>query len=327
MIDVTVAICTWNRSAMLRQTLERLTSLRVSGDRTWELIVVNNNCTDDTDQVCLAFEGRLPIRIVHEPTPGQSHARNAAIREARGRYLAWTDDDVIVDSEWLEALVQAFERYDAAWVFGSSEPEWPGEPPAWYGPRLRGAFAVLDYGPDPFVVRDLRHPFYGLNFAGTLAAHRALGGFRTEFGFVGKGGGIGEDIDMFERAMRAEMKVVYTPAARVRHIIPQDRVGKSYHRRRQWVATATYYRHLDELFPSVPWLMGVPRFMYGNALRDLVGVLRSAARGNQSDRFHHEQQLLRFIGLATQSAKNGFRRRPSRLASSATRRMPGPVNR
>jgi GT2 family glycosyltransferase len=251
------------------------------------------------------------LRVLHETTPGQSHARNLAIAEAKGTYIAWTDDDVLVDPGWLTALLKGFEREHADWVFGASQPEWPSKPPAWYSQRFRGCFAVLDYGAQPFVVGDLNHPFYGLNFAGTRAAHIKLNGFRTEFGFKGNEGGVGEDVDMFERAMRAGMRVVYTPDARVGHMIPESRVGKSYHRRRQWVANPVYYRHLDEVFPGVPWLMGLPRFFYPNMVRDLIGYGKSAVTGDSSERFHYELQLLRFVRLAGEAARHGFRKRPA----------------
>jgi glycosyltransferase involved in cell wall biosynthesis len=315
---ITVAICTWNRSHNLRVTLEHFTKLRVPAGVEWELLVVNNNCTDDTDAVCRQFEALLPIRVLHESTAGQSYARNLAIREARGTYIAWTDDDVVVDQSWLEALMKAFTRYDATWVFGSSEPEWPSTPPAWYSPRFRGYFAVLDYGSDPFVVKDFLHPFYGLNFAGTREAHRQLNGFRTEFGFRGNEGGVGEDVDMFERAMRAGMRIVYTPDAHVRHIIPPSRLEKQYHRRRQWIANRVYYRHLDEIFPDVPWLMGLPRFFYPNAVRDAVGYFRCAVTRDRHERFHHELQLLRFVKVWGEAARSGFRKRPAILQSAVS---------
>ena len=88
-MDVTVAICTWNRSPLLRTTLERMTELVVPADTAWEILVVNNNCTDDTDQVVAEFEGRLPIRMVNEPAPGKSHALNRATDDAAGRYLLY----------------------------------------------------------------------------------------------------------------------------------------------------------------------------------------------------------------------------------------------
>jgi glucosyl-dolichyl phosphate glucuronosyltransferase len=307
----TVAVCTWNRSHVLRQTLDQFTKLRVTAHTSWELLVVNNNCTDDTDQVANEFCDRLPLRVLHEPTAGQSHARNLAIREAKGTHIVWTDDDVLVDPGWLEALLDAFDQHQAAWVFGASEPEWPVAPPAWYSPRFSGCFAVLDYGPAPFVVRDFDHPFYGLNFAGTREAHTSLNGFRTEFGFRGKEGGIGEDVDMFERAMRAGMRIVYTPHARVKHLIPPDRVEKHYHRRRQWVAAPIYYRYLDALLPNVPWMLGLPRFFYPEAAREALGYVRCVATGDSGLRFHHEMRLLRFISLAREAARQRFRKHPS----------------
>ncbi len=74
---------------------------------TWELLVVNNNCTDDTDGVIESFASTLPIRrLLRGAKPGQSNARNLAIREATGSYLVWTDDDTLVAPNWLESMAQ-----------------------------------------------------------------------------------------------------------------------------------------------------------------------------------------------------------------------------
>src|SRR5512143_830758 len=100
---LTVAICTWNRSALLEQTLERMTRLVAPSGCTWELLVINNNSTDATESVIARFEARLPIRGVFETQPGLSNARNRAVREAGGEYVLFTDDDVLVDPDWLVA--------------------------------------------------------------------------------------------------------------------------------------------------------------------------------------------------------------------------------
>ncbi len=71
-------------------TLERMTELVVPADTAWEILVVNNNCPDDTDQVVAEFKGRLPIRMVSEPAPGKSHPLNRAADDAAGRYLLFT---------------------------------------------------------------------------------------------------------------------------------------------------------------------------------------------------------------------------------------------
>src|ERR1700738_3055719 len=97
--SVSVAICTWNRARLLGQTLESFVRLRIPEGVSWELLVVNNNCTDDTDAVIERHAGSLPIRRLYEPTPGKSYAHNLAIAEAQGDLVLWTDDDVIVDPE------------------------------------------------------------------------------------------------------------------------------------------------------------------------------------------------------------------------------------
>ena len=110
-MKLTVAICTWNRATLLRRTLDSLTAQRNLQGVAWEFLVVNNNCTDDTDAVIAAFDSRLPIRRLHEPVPGLSNARNTAIAAAAGDYIVWTDDDVVVCPEWLSAYVQAFRTW------------------------------------------------------------------------------------------------------------------------------------------------------------------------------------------------------------------------
>src|SRR5262252_3228871 len=86
-LSVTVAICTWNRSQSLQHTLEGFAQIAVPSETDWELLVVNNNCTDRTDEVIGAFEGHLPVRRVLERRAGLSHARNRAVTEASGDYI------------------------------------------------------------------------------------------------------------------------------------------------------------------------------------------------------------------------------------------------
>src|SRR5262249_14688592 len=157
-------------------------------------------------------------------------------------YIVWTDDDVMVDEEWLELLVEGFVQNKADWVFGPSQAQWPDAVPDWYSPRFANRFALLGYGPTPFVLSDLAHPFYGLNMAGTREAHRVLGGFHDDLGGKGTEGAFGEDLDMFARALEAGMTIFYTPHALVRHVIAPARTSRAFHRRAALAGTSTYYR-------------------------------------------------------------------------------------
>jgi glycosyltransferase involved in cell wall biosynthesis len=84
-------------SRLLDKTFERMRELRAPTGVEWELLVVNNNCTDETDAVIERHRPHLPLTRLFEPKQGLSNARNSAIEHARGRFLVWTDDDVLVN--------------------------------------------------------------------------------------------------------------------------------------------------------------------------------------------------------------------------------------
>src|SRR5271168_2431711 len=115
---ITVAICTFNRAESLRRTLDSLVAMRVPSDLGWEIVVVNNNSTDHTDDFIGEYVGRLPVRRELEPRAGKSNALNRAIEVAKGDYIVWIDDDVLVDAGLLTAYAEAFRRWPDAAVFG-----------------------------------------------------------------------------------------------------------------------------------------------------------------------------------------------------------------
>src|SRR5437763_1886582 len=119
----TVGICTWNRAALLEWTLTEMLLLRIPEPVTWELLVVNNNSTDETESVIARFAGKLPIRGIFEARQGQSHARNRLVAEAAGELILWTDDDVLVAPDWMEQYVEAARRWpDASHFGGTADP-------------------------------------------------------------------------------------------------------------------------------------------------------------------------------------------------------------
>ena len=103
-IRITVAIPTYNRAELLRQTLAGVTRQDFPADR-YEVLVIDNNSRDDTRDVIAAFAGTAPaVRHVPETRQGLDHARNRAIAEARGEIIVFADDDILVESDWLRQL-------------------------------------------------------------------------------------------------------------------------------------------------------------------------------------------------------------------------------
>ncbi len=142
-MQLTVAICTWNRCELLQQTLEQMTRLKIPVGVEYEILVVDNNSTDATKQVVTNFATRLPVRHIFESTPGLSSARNRAMRETRGDYILWTDDDVLVAETWLEAFMAGVRQFPEAAAFGGTIVPWFTDPP---DPEMCDAFPALATG-------------------------------------------------------------------------------------------------------------------------------------------------------------------------------------
>ena len=131
-MDVSVIVCTRNRASSLKRTLQSLADLSVPAGLCWEMIVVDNNSTDDTPDVIAGFSGVLPLVAAFEARDGLSNARNRGVQAAAGTYMVWTDDDVVVDRQWLAAYVEAFRRWPEAAVFGGKIiPVYEEPSPAW----------------------------------------------------------------------------------------------------------------------------------------------------------------------------------------------------
>lgn len=229
-MHVTVAICTWNRAELLEPTLERLTQLRVPADVTWELLVVNNSCTDATDSVLARFTDRLPLRRLHESRAGLCHARNAAIAEAQGELLVWTDDDVLVEPDWLEHYVVAAQQWPAMSYFGGTiDPFYSVSPPRWLSENfalVRGAYAVRQLGLGVRPLETDEFPF-GANMAQRTDIVREFL-FDQAFGLEGDGQVRGDELDVMRRMHAAGHRGLWVGSARVEHYIPPERLTVRY---------------------------------------------------------------------------------------------------
>src|SRR6185295_6783569 len=122
--DISAVITTYNRSEMLAAALEPLLRQNAGGVR-YEVIVVDNNSTDNTRTTVEAFiaRGYPNLRYVFEPKQGIAHGRNAGIAAAQGDIIAFTDDDVVVTDNWIAVIKRAFaENPDVEFIGGKILP-------------------------------------------------------------------------------------------------------------------------------------------------------------------------------------------------------------
>ena len=260
---VTVAICTLNRAELLRRTLKSFAAMQVP-DLDWEVVVVNNGCSDNTDDVVQMFADRLPIGLEFEPQRGLSRARNRAVDTARGDYIVWTDDDVIVDPGWLAAYAEAFRRWPAAAVFGGKIEDRLVPPvPKWLvGNKTFPGFATRDFGDEPLSlsVGDFRIPF-GPNFAVRTAEQRAFR-YNLKLGHAPGQRRRGEEVDVIERILDSGASGHWVPEARVEHCATPEQQTIRY--LRSFFATIGEHEafRVDISVESGPIWFGAPRWMW-----------------------------------------------------------------
>lgn len=261
-MNVTVAICTWNRAELLDQTLTQMHKLLIPVGLHWELLVVNNNCTDHTDDVIAKHSDALPIRRLFESKQGLSHSRNCALKDATGELLIWTDDDVLVDQNWLATYANAATDFPEYHFFGGPvEPWFESQPPRWLPSILNqvaSAYAVVNHGSKSIDFTTTCLPF-GANFAVRTQAQQGVN-FNTNLGRVGNSMVSGEETAFLSALIASGHAGRYLPNAKVRHFIPSNRQNLRYLRR--------YYGGHGVLMRSQPQmqqatqLFGRPKWLY-----------------------------------------------------------------
>lgn len=226
---LTIAVCTYNRSAYLAETLRGLESQRgeVAGV---EVLVVNNNSTDATESLLRdwAWTGRCGWRWVSEQMQGLSHARNRALRESGAPWVLYIDDDVFVAEDFVESWVEFIRRHDhIAGGGGPIEVHFDAGRPSWFPMVLR---QMLGYHA-PYAA-EVRYRGSDYPHGGNMLVDRekalSLGGFDPELGRKGATLGGGEEKDLFSRLRENGGEVWYHPGARLRHRIGSERLTREY---------------------------------------------------------------------------------------------------
>lgn len=245
--------------------MESIGLCRVPKGLRWEIIVVNNNCTDDTDAVVNRYKQRLPIVLVNEPIQGLSRAKNAGLAAVRGELIIFTDDDVKFSSNWLETYWNAYSRMPTGFFWGGaveSEFEDSKVPPQLLS--LVKDYSIVGFElPWAGVPDNPNARFISANWACTKKELETLGGFNTSLGLNAVQGKVllGEETDMMNRLLSKGNKMWYLPEARIQHYVPKTKTTLRHISQRIKALGETYFRGLI-YNPSKPKLCGVPLLVY-----------------------------------------------------------------
>jgi len=222
-LTISVVIPTHNRASSLEETLRDLAGQTTHQQFTYEVIVADNNSTDQTQSVVeqLSRDYPVPLTYLFEGKQGRPCALNTGIRQAAGEIIAMTDDDTRLSSTWLSTIYHTFQRYQADGVGGPTTPLWIGSRPHWLSDRLLRQLGIMDHGPSTFRVTDPQASFIGPNCAFRKSLFATLGGFDEDRKI-----GSSEDTEWFLRVFHAGHTLIYQPAMAIQHKVDTKRWTK-----------------------------------------------------------------------------------------------------
>lgn len=256
MNGISLLIPTYNRASSLRRTLSCLDQLEIPTGVKVEVLVIDNNCRDETEDVVAQAtrEHRLPVRHIRESQQGLCFGRNRGLAEARFDHVAYLDDDILISPQWLVAYCEAELAFGVDAVVGPVYPLFEQTPPEY----LRGrALDIISsgYSRKGDVPRRLprseAHALPGCNFGVTREMARRLNGFQAHLDRSGPGMLAGGDTDFGQRMVAAGGRTAYHPGCWVQHVIGPEKLSRTYLRNRAFGLGATA-RRMQSQTPS-PW--------------------------------------------------------------------------
>ena len=265
---LTIAICTYNRSALLPGLVSALRAqlcpLR------FDILVIDNNSNDATQDV-LQQLAALPGATLHwvcETRQGIVHARNRAIAEtATSEYLVFIDDDELPQPDFINAALDALSREGAECVGGRITVDFTTHPrPHWLEDDVLGFLGALDYGSQPFWIETAAAPLWSGNIAYRRALFDRLGvRFDARYNRAGEGLGGGEDAAMFRTLLAVGARMRYRPDMAITHRVDVTKLRRHYFVRLHWLAGRKCGQFETQDYARA-WF-GTPPFMLIQALK------------------------------------------------------------
>ncbi len=279
-IVLSIIVCTFNRQDLLPLCLRSLAEQTLDKSL-YEVIVVNNNSTDGTQEIAKSFAAQYGnFRVVVERKQGLSHARNCGWREALGEFVAYIDDDAKATREWCERILNAFQTVSPqpAAVGGKSHPFYETPPPPWFTDE----FEIRTWGTTAGFLElpRARYGFSGSNMAFRKNILEVHSGFSAEYGMTGQTTRMGEETELFYRVYDKQPYFWYDPAILVYHWTPARIMKVSYRFWRAFSAGEAITRMQKKRFSFRAIIAGIAGI--AGILLSIVRMLFSLIKPNDS---------------------------------------------
>lgn len=253
---ISVIVPTYNRCYHLEQLIKSFTDQDI--DRgSYEIIVCNNNSSDDTREVIHGIQKKYSkhhITYIFEALQGVHYARNTAAKHAMGDLLYFTDDDMIATPSLLSSLIKVFDiDTRIACVTGQVLPKWETDPPDWVLKHCNNGLLSLISRPEHLIVASYDVGCYSCHQGIRRDVFFQTGGFHPE---NTAGEWIGDGETGLNRVIASlGYSFAYTSSSVIYHCIPPSRTTQTYLNKRLYnqgfCDSYSEYRFPDGQYKSV----------------------------------------------------------------------------
>lgn len=276
MIELTVAICTYNGQYRLGEVLEKLSHQYNHKNISWEILVIDNNSQDRTKDCVTDYQkkcaGKIDIRYTLEPNQGLAFARQHAVEKAKGKLVGFIDDDNIPSSNWLEAAYTFAQQHPEAGAFGSHiQGEFEATPPIFFE-KIACFLSIIDRGTESFIYESKNRILPP--GAGLVVLRKAwLECVPKKLFLQGRINGsmlASEDLEALCYIQKGGWQIWHNPNMVIQHKIPSYRLEKQYLLSLvRGIGLARYYIRMIRLNP---WQrpLAIPLYM-ANDIRKALG--------------------------------------------------------
>jgi glucosyl-dolichyl phosphate glucuronosyltransferase len=230
-LQVSIIICSYNRARYITEALDSLYN-QTAEKILFEVIIVDNNSTDNTKEVCAAYISAHPelnTRYLEEKNQGSSFARNTGAIKAQSHLLCFMDDDAIANPDFIEKILSLFANNSAADAAGGRIiPKYIPDEPEWMSYYVSSLVGNFDYSKEAEEFKPDKYPLES-NMIVKKPAFDEIKGFNTALpGVKGTLRIGGEGKDFFMRLKATGKRVYYDPAIIVQHVVEADKLTKEY---------------------------------------------------------------------------------------------------
>ena len=268
---VTIIICTRNRSNLLQKCL---TSLVISSrqKKDVEILIVDNCSTDDTRKVATAYINvNKCAHYVLEDKLGLSYSRNQGLKKAKGKYVAYIDDDAIADPDWVSNIISFIKNNPKVKAFGGPYSYYTlNKPQAWFPVEE----FILSHGQKTKKLSTKKGEFLsGTNMIYSKSILKKMDGFNVNLGMSGKKVGYGEETELQKRINDSGTPIHYIPSIRVKHLIAKHKQNLG------WLVKDSFSRGVSQSIFERPSSLSVVYSLCVNLFKSIY-LLAIPKKGN-----------------------------------------------